>query len=153
MLREKSHCEFALAVSHETAVLACWIKSQITLTRRALISSITSIAHEESGGYKVESQNDPTTSDLKPYLSQFGSCHHRARDNQIHENQSIRGDYRMKSDQIYLQVALVESDYKHNPHARFLTTVWLQLKHRYDTNYAVSLASVMWLQETLVVRE
>jgi len=52
----------------------------------------------ESEGYKVESQNDPTTSDLKPYLSQFGSSHHRrARNNQIHENQRIKGEYKMKS--------------------------------------------------------
>jgi len=48
----------------------------------------------------------PTTSDLKPYLSHFESSHHRtARNNQIYENQSIRGDYRMKSGRIYLRVA------------------------------------------------
>jgi len=45
-------------------------------------------------------------SDLKPYLSQFGSSYHRrGRNNQFHENQSSRGDYKMKSDQIYLRVA------------------------------------------------
>ena len=44
--REKLHCEFAIAVSCETAKpLTRWIKSQIALTRRTLISSITSIAH------------------------------------------------------------------------------------------------------------
>jgi len=46
-----------------------------------------------------------TTSELKFYLSQFGNSHHcRARNNQIHDNQSIRGDYKMKSGRIYLQV-------------------------------------------------
>jgi len=40
-------------------------------------------------------------SDLKLYLSKFGS---RARNNQIHENQSVRGDYKIKSGQIYLRV-------------------------------------------------
>jgi len=88
-------------------------------------------------------------------VSQFGSSHHRkARNNQIHENQSIRSDYRMKYGRIYLWVAtIVESNYEHNPNTWFLTTVWPEIEPQNITNYAVSLASVMWLRETLVVRE
>jgi len=48
---------------------------------------------------------------------------------------------------------LVESDNEHNPHTRFLMAVWLEIKPRYGNNYAVLLAPVMWLRETLVVRE
>ena len=35
-----------------------------------------------------------------------------------YENQNIRGEYKMKTGRIYLQVVawLVESDYEHNPH-------------------------------------
>jgi len=42
-----------------------------------------------------------------------------------------------------------ESDYKQNPHAQFLTTVWPEIEPRYGTNYAVLLAWVMWPWETL----
>ena len=89
----------------------------------------------ESKGYKVESQNDQL----------------RESNKQIRENQGIWGGFKIKSGRIFLRVA--ESNYEHNPHARFLMTVWPEIEPRYHTNYAVSFASVMWLRETLVVRE
>ena len=62
----------------------------------------------------------------------------------IHENQSIRSDCKMKSDQTYLWAAA--------------SWVWLrvngcspEMEPPVDINYTVSLASVVWLRETLVV--
>jgi len=96
----------------------------------------------------------PTTSDLKPYLSQLGSSHHcKTKNNQVHENRSIKGDYKMKSGRIYLQVVA--------------SWVWLwaqslrtisndslsEIVPQYNTNFAVFLASVMLLREALAVRE
>jgi len=43
-LRENLHGEFVIAVSRETAVLICWIKSQIVLSKCTLIGPIISIA-------------------------------------------------------------------------------------------------------------
>jgi len=58
----------------------------------------------------------------------------------MHGNQSIRGDYKMKSDRTYWRIA---EDYEQNPFARFLMTVRLEIEPRYDTSYAVSLPAVM----------
>ena len=60
----------------------------------------------------------------------------------IHENQSIRSDCKMKSDQTYLWA--VESDYE-------WMAVSPEMEPPVDINYTVSLASVVWLRETLVV--
>jgi len=89
-------CEFAIAVSGQAGSSSVLNK----IANRSYKARADLLYHfyspQESKSYKVESQN--TTSDLKPYLSQFGSSHHhRARDNQIYENQSIRGDNQTKS--------------------------------------------------------
>jgi len=85
--REKFYCEFAIAF------LACWIKSQIVFTRRVLIGSITSRGNFQ----RILSRKSewPATFDLiETFLNQFGSSHHRgAKNNQIRENQSIKGDF------------------------------------------------------------
>jgi len=92
MLREKLPCELVMAVSHETG-------SSSTLNK------IANHAYKARWLALWKSER-PTTSDLEPYLNQFGSSHHRgARNNQIHENQRIRGDYKMKSGRVYLRVA------------------------------------------------
>jgi len=69
----------------------------------------------------------------------------------MYDNQSTRGDYRNLAE-FTCEQWLVESDYEHNPHTQFLTTVWLEIEPRYDTNYVVSLVLVMLLRETLVGR-
>jgi len=59
----------------------------------------------ESQGYKVETQNDQLGLTWNLIWASFGSRRRRARNNYIHENQSIRGDNKMKSGRIYLRVA------------------------------------------------
>jgi len=54
----------------------------------------------ESKGYKVESQNDQPRLTWNLIWASLG-----ARNNQIHEIQSIRGDDKMNSGRIYLRVA------------------------------------------------
>jgi len=78
-LLETLLCEFAMTVSRETGI--CRVESQIALTRYTLIGSITSTAVCIHRLWSRKSEL-PTTSDLKPYLSWFGSSHHsRARNN------------------------------------------------------------------------
>ena len=100
-LCQDSVCEFAIAVSREigSSRMLNNIGNRAYKARADWLNYFYSPWEPE--GYKVE-----TISDLKPYLSQFGSSHHRnARNNQIHENQSIRGHHKMTSGRIYLRVA------------------------------------------------
>jgi len=119
-----------------------------------LIGSITYIARGNPAGYKVESQSDQLCLTWKLIWASLEAVIITEQETiAIHDNQSIGGDSKMKSDRIYCEQRLVESDYEHNPHAWVLTPVRPKIEHRYDTSYAVSLAQVMWLRETLVVCE
>jgi len=68
-------------------------------------------------------------------LSQIANRAYKARADWLNHFHSPFG-------RIYRWVAA--SDYEPNSHARFLTTVWTELKPLYDTKYAASLVSVMW---------
>ena len=144
-------CEFAIGVSHEAGGSSALNK----IAKRAYKACADWLnlfySPWESAGYKVDSQNNQLHLTWNLVWASLGAVIIAEKETiAIHENRSIRSDFKMKSDQIYLRAAA--------------SWVWLgaqsprmissdRTKLRHNTNYTVSLAPVLGLREILLVRE
>jgi len=153
-LCERSHCDVAIAVLRETdsSNVLNKIANRAYKARTDQFNHLHSLW--ESAGYKVESKNDQLHQTWNLIWASLGTVI-------IAEQETIKL-MRTRASEVITKWNLaeftsewwlVESDYEHNPRTRFLTRVWPGIEPRYGTNYAVSLPSVKWVRETLVVRE
>jgi len=108
----------------------------------------------ESEGYKVQNQNDQLRLSWNLIWASLEAVIIVEQEtNKFMRTRGSKVNIECNLVEFTCEKRLVESDYEHNPLARFLSTVWPEIEPQYDINYAISLVSVMLLRATLVVRE
>jgi len=138
-LREKSPCEFAIAVSCEIGSFNTLNKTE-NCAYKARADWLNYFYRPwESAGHKINSPNNQLCLTWNLIWASLGPVIIGKQETiSIHENQSVGGDYKMLSDRIYLRVAPSWVRLWAQLHTWFLMTVQPETEPRYGTNYAVN---------------